>query len=290
MAIVTEREGVARLTRVVRPTESTGGLMPPLRPPAKREPPTRARQPAPRHRRREAHAQGAGGRRGGQGVPPGHGAVRHRRDRGHDGRARHGPRHDRKRVPVGLAPPPARAGLARALPDERDAPAQRALRDQRPVPRAAALRGPLRRPEAVAGRADVHLAGRPPAARGRARPPRLPGRRRPPRRRSRAVDRRGRVPRPPRRRAAAVLHRPVRHDAERSATAASRQRRPALAMRTSRARSTPGTAASRRTTLAAARKRRRGDARAVRPEHEQADARARVPIRSAPSAGAGSRP
>ncbi len=40
MAIVTEREGVARLTRVVRPTESTGGLMPPLRPGAKREPPT----------------------------------------------------------------------------------------------------------------------------------------------------------------------------------------------------------------------------------------------------------
>src|SRR6202020_1318473 len=33
------REGVARLTRVARPTESTGGLMPPLRPPAKREPP-----------------------------------------------------------------------------------------------------------------------------------------------------------------------------------------------------------------------------------------------------------
>ncbi len=40
MTTVTEREGVARLTRVARPTESTGGLMPPLRPPAKREPPT----------------------------------------------------------------------------------------------------------------------------------------------------------------------------------------------------------------------------------------------------------
>ncbi len=39
MTTVTEREGVARLTRVARPTQSTGGLMPPLRPPAKREPP-----------------------------------------------------------------------------------------------------------------------------------------------------------------------------------------------------------------------------------------------------------
>jgi flavin reductase (DIM6/NTAB) family NADH-FMN oxidoreductase RutF len=36
---VTDREGVARLTRVGRPTESTGGLMPPLRPAPKREPP-----------------------------------------------------------------------------------------------------------------------------------------------------------------------------------------------------------------------------------------------------------
>ncbi len=32
MTAVTDREGVARLTRVVGPTESTGGLMPPLRP------------------------------------------------------------------------------------------------------------------------------------------------------------------------------------------------------------------------------------------------------------------
>ncbi len=40
MAVVTEREGVARLTRVGRPTESTGGLMPPLRGPAKRESPS----------------------------------------------------------------------------------------------------------------------------------------------------------------------------------------------------------------------------------------------------------
>jgi flavin reductase (DIM6/NTAB) family NADH-FMN oxidoreductase RutF len=37
---VTEREGVARLTRVARPTESTGGLMPPLRPGAPRAPHT----------------------------------------------------------------------------------------------------------------------------------------------------------------------------------------------------------------------------------------------------------
>jgi Flavin reductase like domain len=37
---VTDREGVARLTRVVRPTESTGGLMPPLPPGARsRQPP-----------------------------------------------------------------------------------------------------------------------------------------------------------------------------------------------------------------------------------------------------------
>ena len=36
MTTVTEREGVARLTRVARPTESTGGLMPPLPPPANR--------------------------------------------------------------------------------------------------------------------------------------------------------------------------------------------------------------------------------------------------------------
>jgi flavin reductase (DIM6/NTAB) family NADH-FMN oxidoreductase RutF len=39
---VTDREGVARLTRVVRPTQSTGGLMPPLRPagkPASDQPP-----------------------------------------------------------------------------------------------------------------------------------------------------------------------------------------------------------------------------------------------------------
>jgi flavin reductase (DIM6/NTAB) family NADH-FMN oxidoreductase RutF len=40
VSAVTEREGVARLTRVARPTQSTGGLMPPLRPPAKPEPPT----------------------------------------------------------------------------------------------------------------------------------------------------------------------------------------------------------------------------------------------------------
>lgn len=40
MTAVTDREGVARLTRVVRPTESTGGLMPPLPPGAKpRKPP-----------------------------------------------------------------------------------------------------------------------------------------------------------------------------------------------------------------------------------------------------------
>jgi flavin reductase (DIM6/NTAB) family NADH-FMN oxidoreductase RutF len=35
---VTDREGVARLTRVARPTDS-GGLMPPLRPPARRDGP-----------------------------------------------------------------------------------------------------------------------------------------------------------------------------------------------------------------------------------------------------------
>jgi flavin reductase (DIM6/NTAB) family NADH-FMN oxidoreductase RutF len=48
VSAVTDREGVARLTRVVRPTQSAGGLMPPLRPPSgpisspprKREPPT----------------------------------------------------------------------------------------------------------------------------------------------------------------------------------------------------------------------------------------------------------
>ena len=32
MGAVTDREGVARLTRVARPTDTTGGLMPPLRP------------------------------------------------------------------------------------------------------------------------------------------------------------------------------------------------------------------------------------------------------------------
>jgi flavin reductase (DIM6/NTAB) family NADH-FMN oxidoreductase RutF len=35
---VTEREGVARLTRVARPTETSGGLMPPPRPAGKRAP------------------------------------------------------------------------------------------------------------------------------------------------------------------------------------------------------------------------------------------------------------
>jgi flavin reductase (DIM6/NTAB) family NADH-FMN oxidoreductase RutF len=35
---VTDREGVARLTRVVRPADSGGGLMPPVRPPVKRGP------------------------------------------------------------------------------------------------------------------------------------------------------------------------------------------------------------------------------------------------------------
>jgi flavin reductase (DIM6/NTAB) family NADH-FMN oxidoreductase RutF len=34
---VTDREGVARLTRVAQPTDSSGGLMPPLRPPRKRD-------------------------------------------------------------------------------------------------------------------------------------------------------------------------------------------------------------------------------------------------------------
>ena len=38
MTSVTDREGVARLTRVARPTESSG-LMPPLRPSPRREPP-----------------------------------------------------------------------------------------------------------------------------------------------------------------------------------------------------------------------------------------------------------
>ena len=37
MGTVTEREGVARLTRVVRPTETSGGLMPPL-PTARKRP------------------------------------------------------------------------------------------------------------------------------------------------------------------------------------------------------------------------------------------------------------
>ena len=37
MGTVTDREGVARLTRVARPTDS-GGLMPPVRPPVKRGP------------------------------------------------------------------------------------------------------------------------------------------------------------------------------------------------------------------------------------------------------------
>jgi flavin reductase (DIM6/NTAB) family NADH-FMN oxidoreductase RutF len=36
---VTDREGVARLTRVAKPTDSTGGLMPPLRPPPQAPPP-----------------------------------------------------------------------------------------------------------------------------------------------------------------------------------------------------------------------------------------------------------
>jgi flavin reductase (DIM6/NTAB) family NADH-FMN oxidoreductase RutF len=40
---VTDREGVARLTRVVRPTESTGGLRPPLRPGSR---PTSGQPPA----------------------------------------------------------------------------------------------------------------------------------------------------------------------------------------------------------------------------------------------------
>ena len=41
MTTVTDREGVARLTRVVRPTDTTGGLMPPLRPGRRNEaPPT----------------------------------------------------------------------------------------------------------------------------------------------------------------------------------------------------------------------------------------------------------
>ncbi len=38
MTTVTEREGVARLTRVVRPTETSGGLMPPPRGAGKRTP------------------------------------------------------------------------------------------------------------------------------------------------------------------------------------------------------------------------------------------------------------
>jgi flavin reductase (DIM6/NTAB) family NADH-FMN oxidoreductase RutF len=36
---VNDREGVARLTRVAKPTDSTGGLMPPLRPPPQAPPP-----------------------------------------------------------------------------------------------------------------------------------------------------------------------------------------------------------------------------------------------------------
>ena len=37
MSTVTDREGVARLTRVVRPADGAGGLMPPARPTTKRE-------------------------------------------------------------------------------------------------------------------------------------------------------------------------------------------------------------------------------------------------------------
>jgi flavin reductase (DIM6/NTAB) family NADH-FMN oxidoreductase RutF len=40
VTIVTDREGVARLTRVARPTQSSGGLMPPLRPSPKQQPPS----------------------------------------------------------------------------------------------------------------------------------------------------------------------------------------------------------------------------------------------------------
>jgi flavin reductase (DIM6/NTAB) family NADH-FMN oxidoreductase RutF len=43
---VTDREGVARLTRVARPVDSSGGLMPPLRPSEKRPRSDRGRQSA----------------------------------------------------------------------------------------------------------------------------------------------------------------------------------------------------------------------------------------------------
>ena len=84
--------------------------------------------------------------RGGPGAPAGDGPLRDRRDRRHHGRARHRPRDDRQRVHVGFAPPAAGARVARALPDERDAPAQRSLRRQRAGPRSGALRRPFRRP------------------------------------------------------------------------------------------------------------------------------------------------
>ena len=210
--------------------------MPPLRrrpreerprPPARDLlPPTGVAKLTPKAPRRRA---------GGQGVPPGDGTVRDRRHRRHDGREGHGPRHDRQRLPVGLAAPAARARLARALQDERDAPAQRALRRQRAVPRPAALRRALRRAEAPRRSS--------PRSRGTNGLPLLDGALAhlvcrvvdvAPGGRSRAVDRRGRVPRPPRRRAAAVLHGPVRHDA--------RGPGPQRARLSRLARSTPGTA------------------------------------------------
>ena len=98
-------------------------------------------------------------------------------------------------LPVGLAAPAARARVARALPDERDAAAHRALRRQRAGRRPGAPRRALRRPARVRRcRPSSSCTSRPAAARRRARAPRLPGRRRAPRRRPRAVDRRGRAP------------------------------------------------------------------------------------------------
>ena len=159
---MTDREGVARLTRVAKvapPTESTG-LMPPIAGPAVRAPAARPRAPGaarPRWLRRPRRRWGRrpaspGSRpvRGGRGRRPRaaqrHGPLRHRGDGGHHHPPRHDPRHDRQRVPLGVAAPAAGPGVAGALPDERDAAAHRPLRGQRAGIRPGEVRRPLRGP------------------------------------------------------------------------------------------------------------------------------------------------
>ena len=79
MTTVTEREGIARLTRVARPTES-GGLMPPLaRRPRKRAPATSGTGLPPANRRRPADPKARQSiEQAAQGIPAGDGTVRDR--------------------------------------------------------------------------------------------------------------------------------------------------------------------------------------------------------------------